>query len=87
MNFHVLTGYGITDSPFFNKADNTRPGQGMLQGSSSAGPIDIDISLSTYQQSATGSSFTHLITKTMHTDFATQYVNDKTKIVNDMDYT
>jgi hypothetical protein len=85
MEFHVITGLGQSKHSFTNNEDPVQPGQGVLQGSSSAAPIynvNSDVSLTTYNKLATGAEFTHPITKETFQDFATQYVDDKTDMVN-----
>jgi hypothetical protein len=85
MEFHILTGYGMSDTSFHNDADPIHPGQGMLQGRSSAAPvynINSDVSLTTYCKLASGATFTHPVTMITHTDHATQYVDDKTDLTN-----
>lgn len=85
MEFHVITGLGHSQTSFTNNEDISTPGQGVLQGSSSAAPIynvNSDVSLATYQKLSTGAIFTHPITKQNIQDHATQYVDDKTDMVN-----
>jgi hypothetical protein len=85
MEFHVVTGLGLSEQSFTNNEDPARPGQGVLQGSSSAAPIynvNSDVSLTTYNKLASGATFTHPITKVTITDHATQYVDDKTDMLN-----
>jgi hypothetical protein len=85
MEFHLVTGYGASNTSFNNNEDPLLPGQGVLQGSSSAAPIynfNTDVSLSTYQKLATGSVFTHPISGVEILDHATQYVDDKTEMIN-----
>ncbi len=72
---------------FNNNADPNQPGQGVLQGSSSAAPIynfNSDVSLTTYNKLATGATFIHPYTGEAITDFAMQYVDDKTEMTNIM---
>jgi len=50
MSFNLITGFG-SSSITYNNTDNNLSGQGVLQGSSSAGPLFIlnsDVSLHTY---------------------------------------
>ena len=57
----------------------------MLQGSSSAAPIyniSTDVSLATYNRLAHGAVFQHAITVENITDRTTQYVDDKTEMIN-----
>lgn len=78
--FYIITGLGETPNSFTNDEDPSRPGQGMLQGSSSVGPIynvNSDVSLTTYWKSAFSAAFTHPITKEEINDHMTQYINDK----------
>jgi hypothetical protein len=78
--FYIITGLGETPNSFTNDEDPSRPGQGMLHGSSSVGPIynvNSDVSLTTYWKSAFSAAFTHPITKEEINDHMTQYVNDK----------
>jgi hypothetical protein len=85
MEFHLVTGYGRSTNSFLNNEDPTIPGQGVLQGSSSAAPIynfNTDVSLATYNKFATGATFTNPSTGDTITDFATQYVDDKTEMIN-----
>jgi hypothetical protein len=85
MEFFLLTGFGISSDSFKNNEDPTMPGQGMLQGSSSAAPIyniSTDVSLATYNKIAHGALFTHAHTGDNLMDHATQYVDDKTEMVN-----
>jgi hypothetical protein len=85
MEFHVVTGLGQSSHSFSNNDDQSQPGQGVLQGSSSAAPIynvNSDVSLTTYRKLATGSAFINPITAETIRDHATQYVDDKTDMVN-----
>jgi hypothetical protein len=85
MEFHVITGLGQSQTSFTNNADVSLPGQGVLQGSSSAAPIyngNSDVSLTSYRKLATGAVFTNPITKEQTPDHATQYVDDKTDMLN-----
>jgi hypothetical protein len=85
MEFYLLTGFGTSDKSFRNNEDPLLPGQGMLQGSSSAAPIYnicTDVSLTTYNKMAHSAAFTHTITGQKITDHSTQYVDDKTEMVN-----
>jgi hypothetical protein len=85
MEFHLITGFGSSAMSFHNNEDPTQIGQGMLQGSSSAAPIyniSNDVSLSTYGKIATGSTFIHPINRQPIHDHATQYVDDKTEMLN-----
>jgi hypothetical protein len=87
MEFFLLTGFGVSTTSFHNKDDPMQPGQGMLQGSSSAAPIYnicTDISLTTYTKLAHGAIFKHPISGVSISDCATQYVNDKTEMINTM---
>jgi hypothetical protein len=62
MEFHLITGYEVSCKHFKNNADSDHPGQGMLQGSSSAAPIynfTSDVSLKAYQSITKGATFTH----------------------------
>jgi hypothetical protein len=77
--------YGTSMTSFKNNKDPQHTGQGVLQGSSSAARIynfSIDVSLTTYSKLATGSTFIHPSTGQQITDFATQYLDDKTKMIN-----
>jgi len=59
MSYHLITGFGASAMRFSNTTDNIT-GQGVLQGSSSAGPIYIlnsDVSLSAYRKSWTAATF------------------------------
>ncbi len=83
--FHVITGLGQSQTSFANNADASLPGQEVLQGSSTAAPIynvNSDVSLSSYKKLATGAVFTNPITKVHTPDHATQYVDDKTNMLN-----
>ena len=85
MEFHILTGYGMSNTSFRNDKDPLCPGQGMLQGSSSAAPvynINSDVSLTIYCRLAAGATFVHPISNTITTDHAAQYVDDKTDMLN-----
>ncbi len=85
MEFFLLTGFGISAASFKNDEDPSQPGQGMLQGSSSAAPIyniSTDVSLATYNKLAHGAVFKHPITGDNITDLATQYADDKTEMIN-----
>jgi hypothetical protein len=85
MEFHVSIGFSISPISFHNKADPLLSGQGMMQGSSSAAPIysaNSDILLSAYRKLAKGAVFTHPITGNESIDFASQYVDDKTELLN-----
>jgi hypothetical protein len=85
MEFFLLTGFGISSTSFRNDEDPTQTGQGVLQGSSSAAPIYnicTDVSLTTYNRLAQGASFTHPITGQTIQDHTTQYVDDKTEMLN-----
>ncbi len=85
MEFHVITGLGQSQLTFTNNADVSLPGQGVLQGSSSAAPIynvNSDVSLTSYRKLATGASFTNPISNISIHDHATQYVDDKTDMLN-----
>jgi hypothetical protein len=87
MEFHLITGYGKSCNHFRNNADIDQPGQGMLQGSSSAAPIynfTSDVSLSAYQSIAKGATFNHPCTDRPLTIHATQNVDDKAATVNEM---
>jgi hypothetical protein len=75
MEFHLVTGYGVSATSFKNNEDPTQPGQGVLQGSSSAEPIynfNSDVSLSTYNKLATGATFTHPTSGELNIDYSTQ---------------
>jgi hypothetical protein len=63
MEFHIITGLGVSNKSFSNNEDHNNPGQGMLQGSSSAAPVYNFISDVTYCQHAYGGTFVHPITK------------------------
>jgi hypothetical protein len=39
MEFHLITGFGLSNQSFKNNEDPSQIGQGLLQGSSSAAPI------------------------------------------------
>jgi hypothetical protein len=85
MEFHVITGLGQSQLSFTNDEDPIRPGQGVLQGSSSAAPIynmNSDVSLTSYRKLALGAAFTNPVTKITIQDHATQYVDDKTDMLN-----
>jgi hypothetical protein len=85
MEFQLITGFGVSSRTFRNDEDPSQIGQGMLQGSSSAAPIyniSMDVSLSTYQRIAHGATFKHPITGQSICDHATQYVDDKTEMLN-----
>lgn len=85
MEFFLLTGFGISDTSFQNNEDQSQTGQGMLLGSSSAVPIyniSTDVSLATYNKLAHGGAFVHPITGEVLQDTATQYVDDKTEMIN-----
>ncbi len=85
MEFFLLTGFGISTTSFKNNEDPLLPGQGMLQGSSSATPlynICTDVSLATYNRMAHGAAFTHPHNGQQLIDHATQYVDDKTEMIN-----
>jgi hypothetical protein len=86
MEFHLITGFGKSISSFTNNEDKTQVGQGVLQGSSSTAPIytvNTDLCLAAYQKIATGSSFKHPITGDLIQDVTTQYVDDKTDLLNE----
>lgn len=73
-------------SPLLKTMTIRYPGQGVLQGSSSTVPIynfNLDVSLVTYKKLATGATFTHPISGEAITDLATQYVDDKTEMINE----
>jgi hypothetical protein len=60
-------------------------GQGVLQGSSSACPINIfnsDICLSAYKQCSTSASFIQPLTGKHISDHAVQFVDDTTQFIN-----
>jgi hypothetical protein len=64
MEFHLVTGFGISESFFTNNKDPTQIGQGILQGSSPAGPIytvSSDVSIAAYKKFAKDSIFIHPI--------------------------
>jgi hypothetical protein len=85
MEFHLITGYGKSIQHFKNNEDPGNPGQGMLQGSSSAAPIynfNTDVSLNAYHKLATGATFTHPTNKHNFTIHATQFVDDKAEMIN-----
>ena len=85
MKFHILTGYGISQLSFCNDEGAQLPGQGMLQEDSSAASVynvNSEVSLATYCHLATGATFIHPITKARTTDYTTQYVDDKTDMIN-----
>jgi hypothetical protein len=85
MEFHLVTGFGRSALSFINNEDPDHPGQGILQGSSSAAPIYnicTDVSLTAYKKIASGATFTHPITGAQLMEFATQFVDDKTEMVN-----
>jgi hypothetical protein len=85
MEFHVVTGLGQSQLTFANNADLSLPGQGVLQGSSSAAPIysvNSDVSLTSYRKLASGAAFTNPISNVTIHDHATQYVDDKTDMLN-----
>jgi hypothetical protein len=53
MEFHIATGFGISEQSFSNNEDPTQTGQCDLQGSSSAAPVynvNSDVSLMTYNR-------------------------------------
>lgn len=85
MEFHLITGFGKSTLHFKNNDDPSMIGQGVLQGSSSAAPlynITSDISLTAYRKIAKGASFIHPISGTTISDTCTQYVDDKTDLLN-----
>lgn len=85
MEFYLITGFGPSLTSFRNNEDPVQTGQGMLQGSSSAAPvynICPDVSLTTYRRLAQGATFIHPINGNPITDSATQYVDDKTDLLN-----
>jgi hypothetical protein len=85
MSFHLMTGFGKSVQYFHNNEDPSRPGQGVLQGSSSAAPIFIfnsDVSLTTYCKQAHEASFTHPISGTPILDRAIQCVDNKMQLLN-----
>ncbi len=85
MEFHVVSRLGQSQQSFTNNEDILLPGQELLQGSSSAAPIynvNSDVSLTSYRKLFTGASFKHPISKQTIQDHATQYVDDKTDMVN-----
>lgn len=87
MEFYLITCFGPSAAIFHNNDDPKQIGQGMLQGSSSAAPIyNIcnGVSLSTYQKGAQGSTFINPITQQPIHDHATQFVDDKTEMLNMM---
>jgi hypothetical protein len=87
MEFHVVTGFGSSTSSFSNNSDPLHVGQGVLQGSSSAAPlftINSDICLSAYRNLAKGATFIHPIDGSRIEDIATQFVDDKTDMLNDI---
>jgi len=84
MPFHLVTGFGKSTSTFLNNQNNIC-GQGVLQGSRSAGHIFIlnsDISLSTYRKHGSGTAFYHPINGTIIKDNAIQYINDASQFLN-----
>jgi hypothetical protein len=86
MEFNIATGFGSSISSFHNNSDPLQIGQGVLQGSSSAAPlynVTTDICLTTFRKLAKGTSFTHPHTGETIEDIATQYVDDKTDMLND----
>jgi hypothetical protein len=87
MEFNIVTGFGKSLSSFQNNADQHQIGQGVLQGSSSAAPlynINSDICLTAYRKLAKGTTFQHPISSAIVEDKATQYVDDKTDMLNDI---
>jgi hypothetical protein len=60
-------------------------GQGILQGSSSAGPIFLlnsDVSLSPYQKNGKAAAFCHPITHNIIEDKSVQFVDDTSQFLN-----
>jgi len=85
MIFHVITAFGKSTKTLCNSEHPPVVGQGVLQGSSSAGPMFIftsDTCLSTYKKFGTGATFPHPITGTHTTDFGVQFVDNTTHFTN-----
>jgi hypothetical protein len=84
MSFHLVTGFGKSTSTFLNNQNNIC-GQGVLQGSSSAGPIYIlnsDVSLATYRKHGFGAAFYQPINGTIIKYNAVQYLDDTSQFLN-----
>jgi hypothetical protein len=84
MSFHLITGFGQSEESFSNNQEGII-GQGVLQGSSSAGSLFLlnsDISLSTYRQHGTGAAFIHPIDKTIFLDKMVQNIDDTSQFLN-----
>lgn len=87
MEFHVVTGFGSSTSSFCNNSDPHNVGQRVFQGSSSAAPlytINSDVCLTTYRKLAKGATFLHPANGSQIEDIATQYVDDKTNMIDDI---
>jgi hypothetical protein len=87
MEFNIITGFGSSYTSFRNNEDTSKIGQGVLQGSSSAAPlynVNSDVSLAAYRKLAKGAVFTHSITGDKIEDKTTQYVDDKSDMLNDI---
>jgi hypothetical protein len=87
MEFHILTGFRKSTSSFKNNEDPYSAGQGILQSSSLAALIynvNSDVSLTVCRKLVTGASFIHPITRQHIHDKATQYIDDKTDLLNDI---
>jgi hypothetical protein len=78
----VIVGQSVNH---FSNTTDGKTGQGVLQGSSSTGPIYIlnsDISLTAYQQVGTGGAFYHPISHELFHDKTVQYVDDTSHFLN-----
>jgi len=85
MTLHVIAAFEKSMKTFCNSEHPPVVGQGVLQGSSSAGPMFIftsDTCLSTYKKFGTGATFPHPFTGTPTSDFSVQFVDDTTHFTN-----
>jgi hypothetical protein len=84
MWFHLITGFSQSSDRFCNNQEGII-GQGVLQGSSSAGLLFIlnsDISLTTYNLLGKGAAFIHPINKMLISDKTVQYVGNTSQFLN-----
>lgn len=84
MSFHLITGFGKSNSGYSNN-DKGGIGQGALQGSSSAAPIFLlnsEVSLNAYSKAGIGASFIHPIPGSTITDHYVQFVDDTCQYIN-----
>jgi hypothetical protein len=84
MYFYLITGFGQSTTSFCSNQDGVC-GQGVLQWSSSAFPINIfnsDVSLSAYRKNGIGAAFYHPITETRIEDSSVQFLDDTLQFLN-----